>query len=452
MQDIFRHLEERQGQALETLIRLCRQPSLSATGEGLAATADLVASLLQEAGFQTSLLPTQGGPPVVYGELAGRSPYTLLLYNHYDVQPPEPLALWTAPPFEPTLREDCLFARGAADNKGNIAARLATVRAFREVRGELPISVKFLIEGEEEVGSPHLAAFLRQRRELLRADACLWEGSGVDWDGRPVIILGVKGIVYVELEARGAARDSHSSWATVVPNPAWRLVWALATLKGQDERVAIPGFYDEVEPPHAADLAAADLIPAQEEEQKRSLGLKGFLLDLAGPPLQRRHLFEPTCTICGLASGYAGEGVKTVLPAAARAKLEFRLVPRQRPEDILEKLRHHLARRGFGDISVKPLDMGELPAHTSLEEPIIGVVAEAAREVYGAEPVIYPTMAATGPMHPFVHELGIPTASTGVEHPDSRPHAPDENIRLRDFLLGAKHLAAIIGRLSPRRP
>jgi acetylornithine deacetylase/succinyl-diaminopimelate desuccinylase-like protein len=448
MQEVFRHIEEHQQEAIDDLIRLCRLPSVSAEGRAIEETASLLSEMLVGLGFRSQILPKAGGHPVVYGELAGASKEkTLLFYNHYDVQPAEPLDLWSSPPFEPAVREGKLYARGACDNKGNIAARLAVIRAFQAVRGQVPLSLKFCIEGDEEIGSPGIEPFVEEQRQLLAADACLWEGGGVNWQGQPQITLGVKGLLYLELEARGANRDAHSSYATVVPNPAWRLTWALATLKDSQENVLIDGFYQRVRPPTSQERAAVEAMPAEEAERARSLGIDSFVKGVRGLDYRLRHLFEPTCTIDGLTSGYQGPGTKTVLPARATAKLEFRLVPDQDPDDVLDKIQRHLRHHGYGDVEVRRLS-GERPARTPIDHPFVSLVCQAAREVYGQEPVLIPSMAGTGPLYPFVKTLGLPTADIGIGYPEARIHAPDENIRLADLLRSAKHIAAVMERFA----
>ncbi|HJT58647.1 MAG TPA: M20/M25/M40 family metallo-hydrolase, partial [Ktedonobacteraceae bacterium] len=238
------YLDAHQNDAQSLLERLCRQPSIAAQNLGIAEMAALVESLLQETGFQTQRLLAQGAPPVVYGELRGRSNYTILLYNHYDVQPAEPFNLWHSPPFEPTVRDGKLFARGASDNKGEIAARLTAIRALRAIYGELPVTLRWIIEGEEEIGSPHFAAIAETYSSLLQADGCLWEGSSFDTTGRPELDLGTKGLLYVQLDVQGTGIDTHSGAAPMLPSAAWRLVQALATLRTPDGQVRIPGFYD----------------------------------------------------------------------------------------------------------------------------------------------------------------------------------------------------------------
>jgi acetylornithine deacetylase/succinyl-diaminopimelate desuccinylase-like protein len=449
MQEIYDYIDGHWQDALEDLKRLCRQPSISAQGIGMAEIVQLLVRIMREHDIDAQVLPNPGdGYPLVYAEIAGESPTTLLFYNHYDVQPPEPLELWSSPPFEPTQYEGNLRARGVSDNKGDISARLLAIRAFQEVRGKLPVTVKFIIEGEEEIGSPNIAAFVESNRQFLKADACIWECGGVNWRNEPVISLGLKGILYVQLEVRGASQDVHSSMATVVPNPAWRLVWALGSLKDMEENIHIEGFYDNVLPPAQLEIDTVKAIPLDEDEVKEALGLKSFIKGVTGFEYKSRHILEPTCNICGLVSGYTGPGSKTVLPCVARAKLDFRLVPNQHPDDILAKLRKHLDSHGFSDVIIAPQIEGENPARTSLESPFVDVVSEVAREVYGVEPVIVPSMAGSGPMYSFTDTLGLPTALIGVMYPGSGPHAPDEHIRLSDFILGAKHIAAVLERMA----
>jgi len=445
VEQVYEYIEANWLNAIEDLKRLLSQPSISAQGAGIEEAAALTAGLLQEYGVPPRILPTPGGPPVVYGELQGDSPFTLLLYNHYDVQPPEPLELWSTPPFEPSIVDGKLYARGVSDNKGDIIARLLAIKAFLRARGRLPVSIKFLIEGEEEIGSPHLPAFIRENQALLKSDACLWEGGGLNWGDRPTITLGLKGIINVDLEVRGAVRDVHSSLAPIVPNPAWRLVWVLNSIKDADENILIDGFYDDVRPPTPEEIEAIEAIPSEEEEMRANLGIERFLKGLKGVDLQLHSILEPACTINGIISGYTGEGSKTVLPCYARAKLDFRLVPDQRPDDIIAKLRKHLEKHGFTDM-VLSAGEGENPARTPLDSPFASVVNDAAREVYGSEPIIKPSMSGSGPMFSFTDILAIPVASSGVSNPDSRDHAPDENIRLADFILSAKHVAAILDR------
>lgn len=445
MQDVRQVIEERKQVYLDWLVRLCRQPSISAQNVGMDETANLVEELLQGIGAETRQIPTSGFP-VVYGEL-GAGQKALAFYNHYDVQPPEPLEAWHSDPFAAEIRDGAIYARGVADNKGNIVARLAAVDAYVRARGQLPerLKVKFIIEGEEEIGSIHLEEFVAANQDLVQADACIWEAGYTDPQGRQEIYLGAKGILYVELTARTAKVDLHSSWATIVPNAAWRLLCALQTLRDAEGRVLIPGFYDRVRAPTDADRAALRRMPFDEEGYRHQLGLTAFNNQLTGLPLLKQHLFQPTCNICGFWSGYTGEGSKTVLPHEAKAKLDFRLVPDQDPHEILDLLMKHLERKGFGDIEVTLMGP-EHPARTPIEHPFVDLVVETSREVYGQEPVVYPMMTGTGPMYVLCQQFGIPAASIGVGHADSRNHAPNENIYLEDFYQGIVHIATILDR------
>jgi acetylornithine deacetylase/succinyl-diaminopimelate desuccinylase-like protein len=442
MQDIFDHIDQHADEYVERLQTLCRQPSIAAQDEGMAETADMVAASLRRIGADVRTLPT-GGFPVVYGAIPGRSSKTLSFYDHYDVQPPDPLELWDSPPFAAEVRDGRIWARGVADNKGNLMARICAVEAFQEVRGELPLNVKFVVEGEEEIGSPNLPAFAEAHADLLAADGCIWEAGYKDTRGRPGIYLGVKGILYVELSATGANVDLHSSNATIVPNPIWRLVWALNTLKDRDERVLIPGFYDPVRAPTAKEIAALERMDYDEQGKRRQLSLDQFLGGLTGTPLLIKHIFQPTCNVCGIGGGYQGPGSKTVLPNRAFAKIDFRLVPDQDPHQVYEQLRRHLDAQGFADIEIEVLGP-EHPARTPMDDPLVEVVVDTARQVYNVEPVVYPLTAGTGPMYYVCQELGIPSVSTGVGNAESNNHAPNENVVIKDYIQGIKHIALIM--------
>jgi acetylornithine deacetylase/succinyl-diaminopimelate desuccinylase-like protein len=457
MTDISSYIDAHLDEALEQLRQYVALPSVAAQKRHIPETAAFVKGMLEAVGAKAEILPKQPpGHPVVVGELpAAPAPSgvegptkTLLLYNHYDVQPAEPFELWTSPPFEMRRDGDTLYARGISDNKGHLISRLFAIRALQALNGgRLPVMIKFLIEGDEEIGSAKLEEFVEEHRERLAADVCLHEGGGVNATGRPIVSLGVKGIFNVELRARTAARDSHSSYGATVPNAAWRLVWALSSLKDASERVRIPGFYDAVRPPSDQEERFVREAPDEDDEARRNLGVRESVCGVRGFAYRKRMVFEPVLNINGLSSGYEGEGTKTVLPAYAMAKLDFRLVPDQDPRDLIEKLRAHLKAEGFGDIEVIATE-GEFPARSPADHPFVELVQRTAREVYGKEPVVYPNMAGTQPLYPMMKHLGVPMASAGIGHPDARAHAPDENIRLPDFILGTKHVAAIIEGLA----
>lgn len=444
IQAVDKVIEEQTDKRLEELSRLCALPSVSAQGHGMQECAELVEEMLRAREFQTQILPTQGAP-VVFAEREGKSDKTLLFYNHYDVQPPEPLELWDSPPFEPTIRDGKMYARGVSDDKGHIICRLAAIDALLAVDGELPCNVKFLIEGEEETGSVSLQPFIEDHADLLAADACIWEFGYVNQAGVPIQYAGLRGICYVELSTQTASRDAHSGLGgSIFPNAAWRLTWALNSLKTPDEHIRIPGFYDRVKPPSEKDLALLDKLPDPANDLKESFAVRSFIKGIEGGlELKREEIFSPTCTICGLTSGYQGPGSKTVLPARANAKVDFRLVPDQDPDEVVLQLRNHLDEEGFGDIEITYLG-GMTPARTDPDDPFLQMVVESAREVYGVPQLITPMSGGSGPNHAFIYLLKMPVATAGVGYFGSQVHAPNENLVIDQFVSGVRHTARIL--------
>jgi acetylornithine deacetylase/succinyl-diaminopimelate desuccinylase-like protein len=442
------YLEKNLDKSIAELSKLVAQPSISAQGIGLKECANLVADMLRARGFTAEVMDTEGAP-VVFAVRKGKGDKTLLFYNHYDVQPPEPLELWESPPFEPSLRDGKLYGRGVSDDKGHIVSRLHAIDALLETDGDLPCNIKFIIEGEEETASVHLHDFVRDNKERLAADACIWEFGGVDHRDVPMQYLGLRGICYVELTVESLGTDVHSGLGgSIFPNAAWRLTWALATLKGPDERIRIPGFYDDVKEPSIRDRELMDALPDVANEYKTRYGVKKFIKGLTGgTDLKMEEVFVPTCTICGLTSGYQGPGSKTVLPAKASAKVDFRLVPDQKPEDVLKKLRAHLDAEGFEDVQITYLG-GEAAARTDPDDSFVRTVVKAAEEVYEFPMELVPMVGGSGPSYPFVHDLSLPVATAGLGHPDSRAHAPNENIRVDLYLKHARHMARVIKEFS----
>lgn len=450
MQKLYQYIDDHAERGLQLLERLVAQPSVSAQNLGLPEMAQLAAQAMRDYGLtNVQLLPTKGGPPVVFGERKGTSDKTLLLYCHYDVQPAEPLALWESPPFEPTRRDGRLFGRGANDDKGDIASRLETIAAWCDVYGEPPVNIKFIVEGEEESGSPYFMQFVKDHRELLQANDCLLEAGGTNEQGDPHLSAGVKGMLNLELTVRTADTDAHSGNAPVVPNAAWRLLWALSTLKGPDERIQIEGFYDNVRPWDEKELAALQAIPPADGEMRQALGVEAFLFDLTGEAWQTRLYQANTCNICGFEAGYTGAGPKTVIPSVAMAKVDFRLVPDQMPRDILAKLERHLEQHGFGDVQIKVLG-AEGPARTPVDHPFTRLAVAVTEEFYGRKALLYPTSPGTAPVDAVVYELGIPAlfAAGGVGHAGSNAHAPNENIYLADLAKASKYHALFLKRYA----
>jgi acetylornithine deacetylase/succinyl-diaminopimelate desuccinylase-like protein len=381
---------------------------------------------------------TAGHPVVVAKNRHQPGRPTVLVYGHYDVQPAEPLELWTSPPFEPAVRDGAIYARGAADDKGQVWAQCEAVLAW-QAHGGLPVNLTMLIEGEEEIGSPHLDRFLEEHRNELQAAGCVWEFGSHTWEGTPNLILGLKGMLSVELEARAAKRDLHSGLAAYVPSPVWRLVWALSELRSPDGRINIPGFYDSVTVPTPAQEALLDRLPDESERDRENWGLPAFLNNMRGRDVYRAGNFAPTANILGINAGYTGPGTKTVLPHSALAKLDIRLVPDQDPEEVFQALTAFLHERGYDDIEVRRIaGEGDLtPGISDPDSAFVQAVVRALRETSGREPVVIPSSNGSGPIGSFVlappRGLGLQVAAIGTGYPDTRAHGPNENIRLDDM-------------------
>ncbi|HSJ52793.1 MAG TPA: M20/M25/M40 family metallo-hydrolase, partial [Anaerolineae bacterium] len=352
---------------------------------------------------------------------------------------------WLSPPFKPQIRDGQIYARGVADDKGDLLCRLQAIEAYQETFGGLPLQVKFLIEGEEEVGSPHLAAFAQQRPDFIEADGCLWETGEKDMARRFVLTLGIKGICYVELTVRTASTDLHSMWGGIIQNAAWRLVWALDSLKGTGEEILVDGLMGHVRPPTDKERAHLATLPFDEAQIRETFGFGGFVGDVTGVDLLVKHFYQPTCTICGLRSGYIQEGAKTVLPNTAMAKVDFRLVPDLTPELVQELLRAHLDRRGFTDVEIECVN-GLMPARSALDAPFVRACSEAARATYGGEPLVYPNSPGSGPLYTLARET--PAVMAGVAHANARLHAPNENIYVQDYFEGIRFVGELIRRFA----
>jgi acetylornithine deacetylase/succinyl-diaminopimelate desuccinylase-like protein len=444
MEEFVSYVDANRDRFLAELRDLCAQPSIAAQGTGLEETASLVERRLKALGAEVQRFVIDGSPPVLYAEL-GHGDKTMLVYNHYDVQPPDPLDEWDSPPFEPEVRDGRFYARGVADDKGDLLCRLQAIEAYQAAFGQLPLCIKFIIEGEEEVGSPHLDAFAEQHPDFLKADGCLWETGNKDVTRRTVLTLGVKGICYVELTVETAIRDLHSAWGGIIPNAAWRLVWALNTLKDEDDHILVDGMMDHVRQPTEDELARLAALPFDEEQEREGFGFSDYVRGLTGVDLLVKHFYEPTCTICGLKSGYIQEGLKTVLPYAAMAKVDFRLVPDLTPALVLELLRAHLDRRGFQDIGVT-LRGGLMPARSPLDAPFVQACVAACEATYGEEPIIYPTSPGSGPLYALSRQT--PAVMAGVGNADSRLHAPNENVYLQDYFEGIRFVGELIRRFA----
>lgn len=436
-------------QSIEELKQFSSIPSISAQKKCIPEAVQFLREKITSiAGTVTVLDDVKEGFPVLYVHFeagpGGNSDKTLLFYNHYDVQPAEPLEEWESAPFTVIERDGKLFARGIADNKGDLMARLTAIQILKEQDGGLPCNIKFLLEGEEEIGSPNLPYYLEKYAELFQADACIWEHADRDENDRVNLMAGVKGMAYFELTVESADMDLHSKTGPLAENAAWRLTHALASMKNSKHEILVEGFFDHIIPPTEIEMEYVKKMPFDEESFRENYGLKHPLItNFSGQDPREAYIFNPTMTICGLESGYYGEGSKTVLPKKALAKLDCRLVPGQEPEHILKVIRKHLDNHGFSDVKVELLS-GVKAYRSDLSHPFVELMVRTAEEVYQCEVVLSPNNAGTGPMTDFGNILHFPIVSTGVGWAQSKLHAPNESIRISDYEEGIVHIAYII--------
>ena len=419
-------------------------PSVSAQHRGIDETVAWISDQFTNLGAaRVEQWTDQGGNPVVFAEFSGNSDNTVLFYNHYDVQPPEPLDEWKSEPFSPTERDGKLFARGVCDDKGELMSRLTMLRYFKE-NGGLPVNMKFFVEGEEELGSPHVDNYVEAHQADLQADECIWEGGGKDEDEKFQITCGLKGIVSFDLHVKTADADIHSSLASYADNAVWRLVNALASLK-DGNRVKVDGFYDSVKQLTQTEEEAVDKLNFNEEQVKQGYGLKvPFVTDDPKHDL----INGSTMTINGISGGYEGEGVKTIVPKEASAKLDCRLVPNQDPKEVFDLVKKQLVKNGFEDIEARYI-IGERGFRTSLDDPFVKLNHKVALEVYGDEGVsLVPNMPGGGPAPAFAETLNVPIVMVGIHYSGSHPHSPNENIRINDYLDGTYFLINLLNDLG----
>lgn len=443
---IFAYIDNNAQVFLARLIDYLRHPSISAYGEGIAETANYIADVMRRMGLSVRIMPTSGWP-MVLGEYHVRPDApTVLLYGHYDVQPPEPLEEWLSPPFEPTMRSGRLYARGVGDNKGQHFAQLLALETLLTCQGTLPCNVKFLLEGEEEVGSPHMPEFVQAHRDELKADLVIISDGPVHESGQSIISFGVRGVLDIELRARGANRDLHSgNWGGVAPNPLWTLVHLLSTMKNERGEITIDGFYDNVQPLTDLERHALASLPIDIDEIQRSLALQHL-----DEPRERGY-FErlaawPTLTINGIHGGYGGPGSKTVLPHEAIAKCDIRLVEAQTGAEILEKVRVHVQRHA-PEVSVTSYGSMD-PSKTPLDSRFTASLLQAITAAQGRAPLLSPAMGGSLPDYAFTKTLGIPTFGVPYANADEANHAPNENMEVARFFMGIKTGAAMLSYLA----
>ena len=413
---------------LQTLIK---QPSVSAKNEGIEDCAKLVQKLLKKSGISSEILKLKKNvAPIVYGEVKSKQnpKKTLLFYNHYDVQPAEPFDLWEYPPFSGTRKGNKIFGRGATDDKGELITRIKAVEASLKATGDVPCNIKFVIEGEEETGSAHIEEYLKKYKKKFSSDGVIWEFGYVDAKNRPIIGLGMKGLLFVELSVKESIRDAHSSLAVLIKNPAWRLIEAISTLRDSKGKILIKDWYKEVTPFSKKDLELIKEEPFDENVFKKEFGIRSFVGNKKGMDAKKALVGNATCNIAGFLSGYTGNGAKTILPGESLVKIDFRLIPKMNPKKQIMRLKNHLKSKGFGDVKIKVYH-GEAAARTDSSDPFVSHVKNAADKSFGKS-ILNVSNAGTGPMYPFANILKAPCISIGSTYMFSRIHSPNEFARI----------------------
>jgi acetylornithine deacetylase/succinyl-diaminopimelate desuccinylase-like protein len=452
MSDPISFVDEQLGRFRTELYDFLRIPSVSTDHQhegSVRAAAEWLAARLKEAGLESEVFDTPGHP-VVLGEWKGAPDApTVLIYGHYDVQPPDPLEEWSSPPFEPTERDGRVYARGSADDKGQLFMHVKALEAHLATTGSLPVNVIFLAEGEEEIGSPNLVPFVKDHRERLASDLVLISDTEMFDEGLPSLLFSLRGLSYFELNVRGPKSDLHSgNYGGSVTNPANALASIIASLHDENGSIAVPGFYDDVIEWDAETLEEIEALPYDEDAFLDEVGVKELAGEKGYTTLERLWI-RPTCDVNGLLSGYTGPGAKTVLPGKAMAKVSFRLVPNQDPARISELFRAHVKAATPPGVTVEIKEVhGGRPWKAKLEGPFFDAARDALEEAYGTHPVAMGGGGSIPIVIDFEEQLGAPALLIGFSLPGCNLHAPDEWLRIEDFEKGIAALALLYGKLA----
>jgi acetylornithine deacetylase/succinyl-diaminopimelate desuccinylase-like protein len=448
---VISSLDSRQDQIIRSLCELLRIPSVSTNPQhkpDMARCAAWIAEGLTRAGLVADVRATRGHPLVLARTPSKPGRPTVLFYGHYDVQPPDPLDQWITPPFEPTIREGSIHARGASDDKGQVWAHIEAITAWQQAGG-LPVNLVMLIEGEEEIGSPNLGEFVDGHRDELKADIAVISDTNQFAEGIPAITYGLRGLVYMEVTISGPSHDLHSGlYGGAVPNPANVLAEVLASLHDTSGRVCIDGFNDDVLPLDAREAEMWARLPSSDNELMAELGLKGLTGEKGFTSLQRRWA-RPTCDINGLTSGYQGPGAKTIIPSTASAKVSMRLVPNQDPAMIAAAFERAIRARCPASVTVKIENHGLAGAVlVPMDSPAMRLAAEAVQVGFGAAPTLIRGGGSIPVVSLFKSKLGVDTLLVGFSLPDDRVHSPNEKFAISGLMGGARTAAALYEKLA----
>jgi len=440
-------IEQNKSRLLEELKEFLRIPSVSTLPEhagDIQRAARFVAESLKAAGLEhVEIIPTAKHPLVYADWLHASGKPTVLCYGHYDVQPPDPLEEWISPPFDPTLRDGNIFARGSADDKGQMYMHIKAVEALRAVNGRLPVNLKFLIEGEEEVGGESIAKYVAENSAKLKADVALVSDTELFAEGLPTLCVGLRGLVYTEIEARGAARDLHSGmYGGAAPNAVFGLIELLSKMKDANGVIQIPGIYDDVEPPDPAEKHSWTTLPFDEKEFLKNEVGSTRLTGEPGYSVLERVWARPTLEVHGIAGGFTAAGAKTVIPARATAKVSIRLVPQQDPEKIIAAYKKFVAENTPAGIVTEVRVLSAGPAIiVNPDHPAIHVAAQSFRDILGKETVFIRSGGSIPIVGDFATRLGIPTILMGFGLPDDGLHSPNEKYKVANYYAGIMTIA-----------
>lgn len=437
---------------LDELFALIRIPSVSTLPEhkdDVARAAHFTADALRAAGMENiEIIPTDRHPLIYADWLHAPGKPTVLCYGHYDVQPPDPLELWHTPPFEPTLRNGNIYARGAVDDKGQMYMHIKAIEALRALDGTLPLNVKFLIEGEEEIGGASIAKYVPEHKEKLKADVALVSDTALYAEGIPTLCIGLRGLVYMEVEATGPARDLHSGlYGGAAPNAVFGLIELLAKAKNADGVIQIPGFYDSVAEPAAAEIESWSSLPFNAEEYRANEVGSTAITGEPGRSVFEKTWSRPTLEVHGIAGGFTGAGSKTVIPAKALAKVSFRLVPNQDPEAIVALFKKWVAANAPAGIQAEVRVLGASPGLVvNPDHPAISVAADVFAESLGRKTVFIRSGGSIPIVGDIARHLGIPTILMGFGLPDDGLHSPNEKFKLANYYQGITTVAYFLAR------
>lgn len=425
---------------------MCSVPSVATDKDSCRKVVDSLGELLLSIEAKVTIYETESNP-VIWAEV-GEGDKTFMIYGHYDVQPVDDENAWNSSPYKIKETKDKYYGRGVCDCKGNIIANIFAVKAYLDEYGKLPCRIIFFLEGDEERGSPTLEKFSSKNKKLFSdVDFCMFPGEQnyIDPAENNVVTVGYKGCYYCELEVTGANTPVHSSLGTLIENPAWRLVWALSTIKNEKDEILINEITENAVPPTKKEEEVLKKWPFDTDKVKKQYSVKKLIGDVLGYAAKKKHIFEPTCTVCGIWAGNTGEGVvKTIVPNKATVKLDFRLVPNLTPDFVENALRNHLDENGFADVTVK--NLVKLPVgYSDLDSPIYKTVSSVMKDVYGKEPKYLVRSPGGGPQYYICSQFGVPVFTAGVGYYGSKVHAPDENVRINDFY---KHMEFVFSFLE----